>query len=79
MWYRIAGPREHLVGNFVDSRGKIPPLTDQLYVSPYLLRPLRRLEEVEQEAARVKGGAKRPPASANDDNHPASPAPRPDK
>ena len=52
----------------MDIRGKIITLADQLYVSPYLLRPLRRLEEVEQEAARAKSAERRPAASANNDD-----------
>lgn len=40
------------MGNSVDNRGKVIPLADQLYVSPYLLRPLRRLEEVEGDAGK---------------------------
>lgn len=57
------------MGNSVDSRGKIVALQDRLYVSPYLLRPLRRLEDVEREAARAKAAAKpRPAPSANDDH-----------
>ncbi|MGQ0675378.1 MAG: hypothetical protein ACT4N4_04745 [Rhodospirillales bacterium] len=38
---------------------KILVLNDQAYVSPYLMRPLRRLEEVERDqAARKPGDAK---------------------
>jgi hypothetical protein len=55
----------------VDTRGKIPALADRLYVSPYLLRPLRRLEEVEKEAARAKSDGKRStPSASNDDRAP---------
>ena len=32
---------------------KFPPHTAQSYVSPYLLRPLRRVEEVEEARRRV--------------------------
>jgi hypothetical protein len=55
------------VGKFVDTRGKITALTDQFYVSPYLLRPLRRLEEVEREAALKKDRGKKRAASAAKD------------
>jgi len=50
----------------VENRGKLIPLADQLYVSPYLLRPLRRLEEVEGEAKRRMAGSGRERKPAND-------------
>ena len=50
----------------MENRGKLIPLADQLYVSPYLLRPLRRLEEVEGEAKRRTSGTGRQPTPAND-------------
>ena len=50
----------------VENRGKLIPLVDQLYVSPYLLRPLRRLEEVEGEAKRRTSGPGRQGKPAND-------------
>jgi hypothetical protein len=50
----------------VENRGKLIPLADQLYVSPYLLRPLRRLEEVEGEAKRRTSGSGRQGKPAND-------------
>lgn len=50
----------------MENRGKLIPLADQLYVSPYLLRPLRRLEEVEGEAKRRVSGPGRQAKPAND-------------
>ena len=50
----------------MENRGKLIPLADQLYVSPYLLRPLRRLEEVEDEAKRRTSGPGRQGKPAND-------------
>ncbi len=56
----------------MENRGKLIPLADQLYVSPYLLRPLRRLEEVEGEAKRRSVGAVRQGKPANDSRAPES-------
>lgn len=58
------------MGKSVDTRGKIAARADQFYVSPYLLRPLRRLEDVEREAALKKKEQARtraaPPAADRD-------------
>jgi hypothetical protein len=59
------------VGKFVDTRGKIATLSDQLYVSPYLLRPLRRLEEVERQVALDKAARRKRAASGGKEPDPA--------
>ncbi len=50
----------------MENRGKLIPLADRLYVSPYLLRPLRRLEEVEGDATSRVQGPGRQGKPAND-------------
>jgi len=61
----------------VENRGKSVPLADHLYVSPYLLRPLRRLEEVEDEAkqrAKRKVRSGKPANDLHAGQAPASPS-----
>lgn len=55
---------------------KFPPHASQSYVSPYLLRPLRRVEEVEAARRQAEPDDEAPPAKRTDPPARAGQSPR---